>query len=90
MNKQDLIEAVAAEVGVTKADSEKAVNATFMAIANALSSGDDVAIPSFGNFVVKQRAARKGRNPQTGAVIDIPATTVASFKVSSVLKKAVK
>lgn len=89
MNKKDLVDAVANSSGLSKSQAEDAVNATFETIAGALSKGDDTAIPGFGNFVVKDRAARQGRNPQTGETINIAASKAVGFKVSSVLKKAV-
>ncbi len=89
MNKKDLVDAVASSAGLSKVDSESAVTATFSVIADALASGDSIAVPGFGNFVVKDRAARQGRNPQTGATISIAASKAVGFKVSSVLKKSV-
>ncbi len=89
MNKKDLIDAVAASADLSKVQAEAAVNATFNSITGALTKEDSVAIPGFGNFVVKQRAARQGRNPQTGATINIAASKAVGFKVSSVLKKTV-
>ena len=89
MNKKDLIDAVAMASGLSKADAERSVKATFDAITSSLSKEEEVAIPGFGTFVVRHRAARTGRNPQTGAAIQIAASKAVGFKVSSALKKAV-
>lgn len=89
MNKKELIDVVATEAGLSKTDADGAISATFDAISGALSRGDKADIPGFGNFVVRQRAARQGRNPQTGETINIAASKAVGFKVSSVLKKKV-
>ena len=89
MNKAELIAAVAEKSGLSRKDSEKAVNATLDAITESLVAGEKVALVGFGSFEVKERAARTGRNPQTKAEITIPATRVASFKVGKALKDAV-
>lgn len=89
MNKKDLVDAIASSTGLSKVQAEAAITATFDSIAGTLSKGDSIAIPGFGNFVVKDRAARQGRNPQTGATINIAASKAVGFKVSSVLKKSV-
>ena len=89
MNKAELIAAVAEKSGLTRKDSEKAVNATFEAITASLVKGEKVALVGFGAFEVKERAARVGRNPQTKEEITIPAARVASFKVGKALKDAV-
>ena len=86
MNKTDLINVVAAEAGLSKKQSEAAVNATIAAIANALKNGDKVQLIGFGTFEVKSVAAREGRNPKTGEVIKIEASKKASFSASKVLK----
>ena len=80
MNKTELISAVAESAELSKKDATKAVDAVFEAVQNALSSGDKVQLIGFGNFEVRERAARKGRNPQTGAVIKIKARKVPKFK----------
>jgi DNA-binding protein HU-beta len=80
MNKGQLIDAVAKGSGLTKAASEKALNAALKAITGALKKGDRVGLVGFGSWKVVQRAARKGKNPQTGAVINIPAKKVVKFK----------
>ena len=89
MNKAELIAAVAEKSGLTRKDSEKAVNAAFEAITESLVKGEKVALVGFGAFEVKDRAARVGRNPQTKEENTIPAARVASFKVGKALKDAV-
>lgn len=80
MNKADLISKIADESGLTKADSEKALNATMKAVEGALRSNDKVSLVGFGTWQVSDRAARAGRNPQTGKEITIPAKKVVKFK----------
>ena len=89
MNKAELVSAVAEKTGMSKKDSEKAVNAAFDTITEALAAGDKVQLVGFGAFEVKERGARIGRNPQTKEEIEIPASRVASFKVGKALKEAV-
>lgn len=89
MNKNELIAAVADQSGLTKAQASDAVDATLGAITGALSSGDDVRLLGFGNFVVAQRKATTARNPQTGAVVQVPASKAARFKPGKALKEAV-
>lgn len=89
MNKADLVTAVAEKAGLSKKDSEKAINAAFDAITDALVAGDKVQLVGFGAFEVKERNARVGRNPKTKEEIQIPASRVASFKVGKALKDAV-
>ena len=89
MNKGELIEAVAAAADLTKADATKAVEAVLEAVTRTLRKGDQVSIVGFGSFSVKSRAARQGRNPKTGATIDIPASRVPGFKAGKALKDAV-
>ena len=81
MNKAELVTAVAEKAGLSKKDSEKAINAAFDAITDALVAGDKVQLVGFGAFEVKERNARVGRNPKTKEEIQIPASRVASFKV---------
>ena len=90
MNKTQLIEAIAASANLKKKDAEAALNATTAAIAEALKNGEKVQLIGFGTFEVKERAARTGHNPQTGAAIEIAASKVPGFKASSALKNAVK
>lgn len=89
MNKAELITAVAEKTGLSKKDSEKAVNATLEAITTSLEAGDKVQLVGFGVFDVKSRAARIGRNPKTKEEIEIPATRVPQFKAGKALKDAV-
>jgi DNA-binding protein HU-beta len=89
MNKAELVSAVAEKTGMSKKDSEKAVNAAFDTITEALAAGDKVQLVGFGAFEVKERGARIGRNPKTKEEIEIPASRVASFKVGKALKEAV-
>ena len=89
MNKTELVAAVAEKTGMSKKDSEKAVNAAFDSITEALAAGEKVQLVGFGAFEVKERTARVGRNPKTKETIDIPASRVASFKVGKALKDAV-
>ncbi len=90
MNKAQLIDAIAAQAGLTKAGAKKALNATVGAITGALKKGDRVALVGFGSFSVSKRSARTGRNPQTGKEIKIPAKKVVKFKAGAELAKAVK
>ncbi|HEX68410.1 MAG TPA: HU family DNA-binding protein [bacterium] len=88
MNKAELIEKVA-EVVSTKKEAAAAVDAVFNAITEALGKGEDVRLVGFGTFSVRTRAARKGRNPRTGATINIPAKKVPVFRAGKGLKEAV-
>jgi DNA-binding protein HU-beta len=89
MNKGELIEAIANEAKLTKADAGRALDAFINAVTKALKKGDKVALVGFGSFSVSKRAARKGRNPQTGKEIKIAAKKVARFKAGAELAKAV-
>lgn len=89
MNKSELIDAIAAEAELSKADAGKALDATLNAVTGALKGGDSVSLVGFGTFQVKDRAARSGRNPQTGATIQIAAAKVPGFKAGKALKDAV-
>ena len=89
MNLADFKAAVASEADITKEDAEKAVKAVFSVLSKTLADGDSLTIPSFGTFSTGDRAARTGRNPSTGAEIQIPAAKVAKFKVGKGLKDAV-
>ena len=89
MNKPDLVSAIADISGLAKADAARALEATISAISGALASGDSVAITGFGSFLVRARAARTGRNPQTGAAIQISASNVPAFKAGKLLKESV-
>jgi len=90
MNKTELIAKVAELSELSKKDAAKAVEAVFDAISDALKNGEKVQLVGFGNFEVKERAARKGRNPQTGEEIDIPASKVPSFKPGKALKDVIQ
>jgi DNA-binding protein HU-beta len=89
MNKSDLIEAMASNAGVSKAAAGKALDAMMKSITGELMTGGKVSLVGFGSFSVSARAARDGRNPQTGATIKIPARNVVKFKAGSELKDAV-
>jgi DNA-binding protein HU-beta len=89
MNKGDLIEVVADDAGLSKADATRAVDAVIGAVTKALKSGNDVSLVGFGTFAVKNRAARQGRNPRTGETIQIAASKVPGFKAGKALKDAV-
>lgn len=90
MNKMELVAAVAEKSGLTKKDAEKAVNAFVESIEEALGKGDKVSLVGFGTFEVRARAARKGRNPQTGEEIDIAATKIPAFKAGKSLKENIE
>ena len=90
INKAELIKEVANSTDLNKTQSDQAIDAVFSAIQNALAKGEKVQLIGFGSFEVRNRAARKGRNPQTGAEIDIPATKIPAFKPGKGLKEAVK
>ncbi|UYO34273.1 non-specific DNA-binding protein Hbs [Bacillus zhangzhouensis] len=89
MNKTELINAVAEASELSKKDATKAVDSVFDTILEALKKGDKIQLIGFGNFEVRERSARKGRNPQTGAEIEIPASKVPAFKPGKALKDAV-
>ncbi|TXW25261.1 HU family DNA-binding protein [Enterococcus faecalis] len=89
-NKAELIENVASSTGLTKKDATVAVDAVFSTIQETLAKGEKVQLIGFGNFEVRERAARKGRNPQTGQEIQIAASKVPAFKPGKALKDAVK
>ncbi|HZW68616.1 MAG TPA: HU family DNA-binding protein [Pseudogracilibacillus sp.] len=90
MNKTDLINSVAEKSDLSKKDASKAVDAVFQTVMDSLSEGEKVQIIGFGNFEVRDRAARKGRNPQTGEEIQIPASKVPAFKAGKALRDAVR
>jgi len=90
MNKAHLIDAIAAQAGLTKADAKKALDAFIKATTQALKKSDRVALVGFGSFSVAKRSARTGRNPQTGKEIKIPAKKVVKFKAGSDLANVVK
>ena len=88
MNKAQLTEAVAAATDVSKAEAGRAVEATPSAIAGSLAGDDSVSLVGFGTFNVRNRAARMGRNPQTGAAIQIKASKSVGFKAGKALKES--
>ncbi|CDQ19493.1 HU family DNA-binding protein [Halobacillus kuroshimensis] len=90
MNKTDLINAVSEKADLSKKDATQAVDSVFESIMDSLKDGDKVQLIGFGNFEVRERAARKGRNPQTGEEIEISASKVPAFKPGKALKDAVK
>lgn len=89
MNKSELIDQIAANADLPKAAAGRALDATIEAITNALKAGDTISLVGFGSFQVKERAARTGRNPQTGKAIDIAAAKNPTFKAGKALKDAV-
>ena len=89
MNKSELIDAVADSADISKAAAARAIDAVTDSITSALKAGDSVSLVGFGTFVVKQRSARTGRNPQTGQPINIAAANVPGFKAGKALKDSV-
>lgn len=89
MNKTELIDAIAAAADLPKASAGRALDAIVDSVTAALSKGDQVTLVGFGTFAVKHRAAREGRNPQTGQAIQIKASNVPGFKPGKALKDAV-
>lgn len=87
MKKVDIIQSVHEKLGISKADSTRLVESVFDVMKETLASGEDVKISGFGNLAVRQKDARRGRNPQTGEEIEIAARRVLTFKPSNVLKK---
>lgn len=86
MNKGELVEKIATDAQLSKASANRALDAFMEAVSESLKKGDPVSLVGFGTFSVKDRAARKGRNPQTGAEIQIRASKVPGFKAGKVLK----
>ena len=89
MNKSELIDAIAESADLSKASATRALDAVIDTVAGSLKAGEQVVLVGFGTFSVKDRAARTGRNPQTGAPIEIAAATIPSFKAGKALKDAV-
>ena len=89
MNKAELIDAIASESGLSKADSKRALDGFITSTTKALKDGDKVALVGFGSFSTSERAARTGRNPRTGAAIKIAAKTVVKFKPGTELTEKV-
>lgn len=90
MNKSELIDAIAQSAELTKADAGRALDGFIKAVEDALKAGDSVTLVGFGTFAVKERAERKGRNPQTGEEITIKAAKIPAFKVGKSFKDAVQ
>ncbi|MDN5848078.1 MAG: HU family DNA-binding protein [Nitrococcus sp.] len=89
MNKSELIEVVAQSADISKAAASRAIDAFVASVTDALKEGDQVTLVGFGTFIVRERAARTGRNPRTGASITIPASKAPAFKAGKALKDAV-
>ncbi|MDZ7853002.1 MAG: HU family DNA-binding protein [Pseudomonadota bacterium] len=89
MNKSELVEAIAASADIPKAAASRALDAMVETVTDSLKKGDSVSLVGFGTFQVKERAARTGRNPQTGQPIEISAAKVPSFKAGKALKDSV-
>lgn len=90
MNKAELVEALANGSGLTKAVASKVLDVFTETVVDALKKGEQVVVPKFGTFLTADRAARTGRNPQTGQAIEIKASRVAKFKAGKLLKEAVQ
>ena len=90
MNRLELVNTISRKMGATKKDAEKAVTAFIDTVTEALVEGRKVQLIGFGTFEVRERAARKGRNPQTGEEIEIPASKIPAFKAGKSLKDSVK
>lgn len=89
MNKAELVEAMASEAGLSKADAKKALDAFLNSTSGALKKGDRISLIGFGSFSISKRSARKGRNPRTGKEINIAAKNVVKFKAGADLSKSV-
>ena len=89
MNRSELIEAIAASADIPKAAASRALDAMVESVTDSLKKGESVSLVGFGTFAIKERAARTGRNPQTGQPIEISAAKVPSFKAGKALKDAV-
>ncbi len=87
MSKAELVEKIASQAGLTKADAERAVNAFVNVVTAGLKAGDDITLVGFGTFSTGERAARQGRNPQTGETITIAARKVVKFKPGKALRE---
>lgn len=90
MNKSELIQAIADKADLSKADAARALDALILVVGKALKKKDKVALVGFGTFQVRERAARVGRNPKTGAALKIKASKTPSFKAGKALKDAIK
>jgi DNA-binding protein HU-beta len=90
MNKANIVDAVHGKLNGTKVQAEEVVDMVFDSITSSLKKGEEVSIAGFGIFIAKHRAARQARNPRTGAMVSVPATTVPKFRAGKALKEAVK
>lgn len=90
MNKSDLVQSIAHSADISKSSAERALDAVTASIKKSLAEGESVSLLGFGTFSVKDRAARNGRNPQTGETIKIAASKAVAFKAGSKLKEAVQ
>lgn len=89
MNRSELVAMMAEKSGLTKKDSESSLSAFIDSVTEALKKGDKIQLVGFGTFEMRKRAARKGKNPQTGKEIDIPASNAVGFKAGKTLKDSV-
>jgi len=89
MTKADIVEKICLMTGFTKKESSEIMERVFDVVKSTLEAGENIKITGFGNFVVKEKAARRGRNPQTGEVVEITQRRVLTFKPSQVLKKSI-
>ena len=90
MNKAELIDAVSAKSGLTKADTDRAIKAFLDTVSETLAKGDQIALVGFGTFLVRERQARSGRNPRTGETISIESAKIPAFKAGKALKDAIQ
>ncbi len=90
MNKAELIDAVSAKSGLTKADTDRAIKALIDTVSETLAKGDQIALVGFGTFLVRERQARSGRNPRTGETISIESAKIPAFKAGKALKDAIQ
>jgi DNA-binding protein HU-beta len=90
MNKTELVQAVSERTELSRKDASEVVEAVFEVITEALANGEKVQLVGFGNFEIRERAARKGRNPQTGEVIDIAASRVPAFGAGKTLREGIR
>lgn len=90
MNKAELIDAVSAKSGLTKADTDRAIKALIDTVSETLAKGDQIALVGFGTFLVRERQARSGRNQRTGETISIESAKIPAFKAGKALKDAIQ
>lgn len=90
MNKSELVDAVSAKAGLTKADTDRAFKAFVEVITESMAKGETIALVGFGTFLVRERQARSGRNPRTGETISIESAKIPAFKAGKALKDAVQ